>query len=163
MDIDTIGTTDPYYVTVLYWLARTAFYAFVCAILLWIGIHVLDILTPHIHERQKLGESPLSTGLFLGGFLIFIGLVIHGAATLPFTSGASPVVMVFTPIRLGLLAAGFILSLLVAIAMVNILRKFTPKIPFKRINDEPVAVGFYVFGYLIFFGMIIHAALTTPL
>jgi hypothetical protein len=41
--------------------------------------------------------------------------------------------------------------------------KLTPKIPFVSINQEPVAVGIYVFGYLIFFGLILHAALTTPL
>jgi len=93
--MEQIGPTDPYYVTVLLWLARTAFYAFASAFLLWIGIRVLDVLTPRIHERQKIGESPISTGLFIAGFFIFTGLVIHGAATLPFTTGASPLVIVF--------------------------------------------------------------------
>ncbi len=74
----------------LLWLARTAFYAFVSAFLLWLGIRVLDVLTPRIHERQKIGESPISTGLFIGGFFIFTGLVIHGAATLPFTTVLLP-------------------------------------------------------------------------
>lgn len=161
--MDQIGPTDPYYVTVLLWLARTAFFAFVCAFLLWLGIRVLDMFTPHIHERKKIGESPVSTGLFIGGFFIFIGLVMHGAATLPYLTGASPVVIVFSPVRLGLLAAGFFLSLLVGIALFNLLDWLTPKIPFRDINKEPVAVGLYVFGYLLFFGLILHAALTTPL
>jgi uncharacterized membrane protein YjfL (UPF0719 family) len=148
---------------VLLWLARTAFYAFVSAFLLWIGIRVLDVLTPRIHERQKIGESPISTGLFIGGFFIFTGLVIHGAATLPFTTGASPVVIVFSPVRLGLLFAGFFLSILVGIALFNILDWLTPRIPFRGVNTEPIAVGLYVFGYLVFFGLVLHAALTTPL
>lgn len=147
----------------LLWLARTAFYAFVSAFLLWIGIRVLDVLTPRIHERQKIGESPISTGLFIGGFFIFTGLVIHGAATLPFTTGASPVVIVFSPVRLGLLVAGFFLSILVGIALFNILDWLTPRIPFRGVNTEPIAVGLYVFGYLVFFGLVLHAALTTPL
>ena len=161
--MDQIGPTDPYYVTVLLWLARTAFFAFVCAFLLWLGIRILDVLTPRIHERQRIGESPISTGLFIGGFFIFIGLVIHGAATLPYLTGASPAVIVFSPVRLGLLAAGFLLSLIVGIALFNLLDWLTPKIPFRDINKEPVAVGLYVFGYLLFFGLILHAALTTPL
>ncbi len=158
-----IEPTSPYYVTVLLWLARTAFFAFVSVFLLWLGIRILDMLTPHIHERQKIGESPISTGLFIGGFFICIGLVIHGASTLPILIGASAVTTVFSPIRLGLLAAGFFLSLLVGIALFNILDWLTPKIPFRSVNKEPVAVGLYVFGYLLFFGLIMHAALTTPL
>jgi uncharacterized membrane protein YjfL (UPF0719 family) len=161
--VDQIGPTDPYYITVLLWLARTAFFAFVCTFLLWLGVRVLDVLTPRIHERQKIGESPVSTGLFIGGFFIFVGLVIHGAATLPILTGASPVLTVFSPARLGLLAAGFFLSLLLGIALFNILDWLTPKIPFRGVNTEPVAVGLYVFGYLLFFGLILHAALTTPL
>ncbi|MBA7707926.1 hypothetical protein ES703_116810 [subsurface metagenome] len=158
-----LGSTVPYYVTVLLWMARTAFFAFVCVFLLWLGIRVLDVLTPHIHERQKIGESAISTGLFIGGFLICIGLVIHGASTLPILVGASPVLTVFSPIRLGLLVGGFFLSLLVGIALFHIVDWLTPKIPFRRISEEPVAVGLYVFGYLLFFGLIMHAALTTPL
>ena len=158
-----LGPTVPYYVTVLLWMARTAFFAFVCGFLLWLGIRALDVLTPHIHERQKIGESAISTGLFIGGFLICIGLVIHGASTLPILVGASPVLTVFSPIRLGLLVGGFFLSLLVGIALFHIVDWLTPKIPFRRINEEPVAVGLYVFGYLLFFGLIMHAALTTPL
>jgi len=161
--MEQIGPTDPYYVTVLLWLARTAFYAFASAFLLWIGIRVLDVLTPRIHERQKIGESPISTGLFIAGFFIFTGLVIHGAATLPFTTGASPLVIVFSPVRLGLLVAGFSLSVIVGIALFNILDWLTPRIPFRGVNTEPIAVGLYVFGYLVFFGLVLHAALTTPL
>ena len=158
-----IGPTAPYYITVLLWMARTTFFALVCGFLLWLGVRILDMLTPRIQERQKIGESAVSTGLFIGGFFICIGLVIHGAATLPILIGASPVVTVFSPIRLGLLVAGFFLSLLIGIALFNILDWLTPKIPFRSVGKEPVASGLYVFGYLLFFGLIVHAALTTPL
>ena len=158
-----IGPTAPYYITVLLWMARTTFFALVCGFLLWLGVRILDMLTPRIQERQKIGESAVSTGLFIGGFFICIGLVIHGAATLPILIGASPVVTVFSPIRLGLLVAGFFLSLLIGIALFNILDWLTPKIPFRSVGKEPVAAGLYMFGYLLFFGLIVHAALTTPL
>jgi hypothetical protein len=41
--------------------------------------------------------------------------------------------------------------------------KLTPKIPFGSIKENPVAAGLHVFGYLVFFGLILHAALTGPL
>lgn len=160
--MDQLGPTVPFYITVLLWMARTAFFAFVSAFLVWLGIRVLDVLTPRIHEREKIGEDPVSIGLFICGFFIFIGLVIHGAATGLVLVGASVVESVFSPVRLGLLAASFFLSLLVGLALFNILDWLTPKIPFRGIRENPVAVGIYVFGYMLFFGLIVHAALTTP-
>jgi len=158
-----LGSTDPYYVIVLLWLARTAFFAFVCSLLLWLGVLVLDALTPHINERQKIGESSIATGLYIGGFIICIGLVIHGASTLPTLVGGSSWLAVFNTNRLVLLAAGFFLSLLVAIILLNILLWLSRNISFKILGQEPVASGVYIFGYMVFFGLIMNAALTTPL
>ncbi len=163
MEAAQLGSSDPYYVTVLLWLARTAFFTFASAVLLWLGIGVLDVLTPRIHERAMIGQSPVATGLFAGGFLIFVGLVVHGAATLPFLVGASRVDTIFAPTRLGLLAAGFFLSLMAGIVLFRLFDWVTPKIPFGNMNKEPLGVGLYVFGYMVFFGLVIHAALTTPL
>jgi len=56
-----------------------------------------------------------------------------------------------------------VISLLIGIALFHIVDKLTPRIPFLSVNESPVAVGIYVFGYLIFFGLILHAALTAPL
>ena len=161
--MEQLGPTAPFYITMLLWMARIAFFAFVCAFLVWLGIRVLDVLTPRIHERQKIGEDPVSIGLFICGFFIFIGLAIHGAATCPVLPGASAVESVFSPARLGMLAASFFVSLLVGIILFNLLDWLTPKIPFRNIRETPVAVGVYVFGYMVFFGLIIHAALTTSI
>ena len=65
--------------------------------------------------------------------------------------------------RLGIIAISFFVSLLLGIALFNLMDKLTPKIPFLSIENNPIAVGLDVFGYLIFFGLIIHAALTIPL
>ena len=158
-----LGPVVPYHITVLLWLARTAFFAFVCALLLWFGVLILDALTPHIHERERIGENGIATGLFIGGFIICMGLVIHGASTLPTLVGASPWLAVFNPIRLVLIAAGFFLSLLVGIVILNILIWLSRRISFKTLGQEPIGAGVYVFSYLVFFGLIMHAALTTPL
>jgi len=77
--------------------------------------------------------------------------------------GSSIVGYIFDFRTWGLLAISFVVSLLIGIALFYIVDKLTPKIPFININKSPEAVGIYVFGYLVFFGLILHAALTTPL
>jgi len=52
---------------------------------------------------------------------------------------------------------------LVGIVILNILIWLSPRISFKTLGQEPVGAGVYVFSYLVFFGLIMHAALTTPL
>ena len=158
-----LGLVAPYWVIVLIWLAKVILLALVSTLLAWLGIRVLDALTPHIHQRQRIGESPVATGLFIAGFFILVGLVIHGAIT-ALTAVVAPILGYIFDFRTwGILAMSFVVSLLIGIALFHIVDKLTPKIPFVSINESPVAVGIYVFGYLVFFGLILHAALTTPL
>ncbi len=161
--MNELGLVVPYWLLVLIWVAKTMLLALICTLLAWLGIRVLDALTPHIHKRQRIGESPVATGLFIAGFFILVGLVVHGAITAPTIIGGPLLAYFFDFRRLGLLAMSFLISLLIGIALFRLVDKLTPKIPFNSINQEPVAVGIYVFGYLIFFGLILHAALTTPL
>jgi len=158
-----LGLATPFWLIVLIWLARTIWLVFICTLLAWLGIRAMDALTPHIPKRQRIGESPMATGLFMAGFFILIGLVIHGVTTAP-TMVGGPLLQYFFDFRqLALLAISFLISLLVGLALFYLLDKITPKIPFTNIKNSPEAVGIYVFGYLIFFGLILHAALTTPL
>jgi len=161
--MDELGLVVPYWVIVGVWVARAVVLALLCAFLAWLGIRVLDALTPEIHKRQRIGESPLATGLFIAGFFIMVGLVIHGAMTAYTAVGSSIVGYIFDFRTWGLLGISFVISLLIGIALFRIIDKLTPKIPFISINKSPEAVGVYVFGYLVFFGLILHAALTTPL
>ena len=158
-----IGLVAPFWLTVLIWMGKTILLALICILLAWLGIMALDALTPHIYERQRIGESPIATGLFIAGFFILVGLVIHGATTAPAVLGGPLLDYFFNFRQLGLLAVSFLVSLLIGIALLYIVDKLTPKIPFVNINQSSVAVGIYVFGYLVFFGLILHAALTTPL
>ena len=158
-----LGLVTPFWLIVLIWMAKIVWLALICTLLAWLGIRALDALTPHIHQRQRIGESPVATGLFIAGFFILVGLVIHGAAMAPTTFGGPLLGYFFDFRQLGLLAISFVVSLLIGIALFHIVDKLTPKIPFISINQSPVAVGIYVFGYLIFFGLILHAALTTSL
>jgi len=158
-----IGQSTTFYVIVLLWVARVIIWTFICMLLAWLGIRALDALTPSIHQRQKIGETPISVGLFMAGFSILIGLVVHGIVTGPVIVGAGLLYSLLDPRRLGLIAISFFISLLLGIALLNIIDKLTPKIPFGSVEQSPIAVGIYVFGYLLFFGLIIHGALTMPL
>ncbi len=158
-----LGLVAPYWVIVLIWLAKVILLTLIATLLAWLGIRVLDALTPSIHQRQRIGESPVATGLFIAGFFILVGLVVHGAIT-ALTAVTDPILGYIFDFRIwGVLAISFVVSLLIGIALFHIVDKLTPKIPFVSVNKSPVAVGIYVFGYLIFFGLILHAALTGPL
>ena len=158
-----LGLVAPFWLIVGVWIARAVVLALLCAFLAWLGIRALDALTPRIHQRQRIGESPIATGLFIAGFFILVGLVIHGAMTAYTVVGSSIVGYIFDFRAWGLLGVSFVISLLIGVALFYIIDKLTPRIPFISINKSPEAVGFYVFGYLVFFGLILHAALTTPL
>ena len=158
-----LGSATSFYVIVLLWVGRTVILAIICALFAWLGIRVLDALTPHIHKRETIGKDPVSVGLFIAGFFILVGLAIHGAITGPVLIGGGILESLVDVRRLGLIAVSFLMSLLLGVALFNIIDKLTPKIPFRSIGKSPLAVGIYVFGYLVFFGLIMHAALTTPL
>ena len=158
-----LGLTVSFWVVVLIWLAKIIVLAIIGVLLAWLGIRAMDALTPQIHKRQRIGENPVATGLFIAGFFVLVGLVIHGAATAHTAIGSSVIGYIFDFRTWGLLAMSFLVSLLVGIALFHLVDKLTPKIPFLSINESPVAVGVYVFGYLVFLGLILHAALTTPL
>ena len=161
--MNEIGLTIPFYLTMLLWLAKTIILAFICGFLAWLGIKALDAVTPDIPARQRIGESPFASGLFIGGFFVLIGLVVHGAATAPGVIGG-PVVPYLLDFRLlSLIAASFFVSLLIVLVMFIVLDRMTPRIPFKDVEKDPNAVGVFVFGYLVFFGLVLHAALTSPL
>jgi len=161
--MNELGLSVPFWVLALIWMAKTVWLVVICTLLAWLGIRAFDALTPHIPHRQRIGESPLATGLFIAGFFILIGLVIHGALTAPTVIGGPLLTYFFDFRRLGLLALSFVVSLLIGVALFYVVDKLTPKIPFVSIEPEPVAVGIHIFGYLVFFGLILHAALTIPL
>ncbi len=158
-----MGTEATYFQVISLWVARTAILVFVASLLGWLGISVLDVLTPGIRQRQRVGEHPMSVGLYVGGFMIMIGLVIHGVVTGPVLVGSGLLRSVVDPVRLGLIAISFVVSLFLGIVILHMVDKLTPRIRFSSVDEDPLAVGVYVFGYLVFFGLILHGALTMPL
>ena len=158
-----MGSDTTFAQIVLLWVGRTALLSLIAALLGWLGISVLDVLTPKIRQRKRVGESPISAGLFVGGFMIMIGLVIHGVVTGPVVVGTGLLNSLVDPVRLGLIAISFAVSLLLGIVLLHLVDRLTPDIDFCCVDSSPIAVGIYVFGYLVFFGLILHGALTMPL
>ncbi|MFC2008587.1 DUF350 domain-containing protein, partial [Chloroflexota bacterium] len=105
---------------VLLWVGRTALLSLIAALLGWLGISVLDVLTPKIRQRKRVGESPISAGMFVGGFMIMIGLVIHGVVTGPVVVGSGLLNSLVDPVRLGLIAVSFVVSLLLGIVLLHL-------------------------------------------
>jgi len=161
--MSTLGPIAPFYVIVALYMARTVILSFICVFLGWLGIRILDTLTPSIPNREHIGENPLSTALFIAGFFILFGLVIHGVLVTPILIGAPLIENLIEPTRLTLLTVSFFVSLLLGIALFHILNRLTPKIPFLSIKENPVAVGIYTFSYLVFLGLVMHASLTTSI
>ncbi len=158
-----LGQDIAFYMVVLLWLGRVVIWTLFCTMLAFLGIGVMDALTPRMHQRKRVGEDPVAVGLFVAGFLILIGLVIHGVVTGPMIIGAGVLRSVIDPSRLGLVTVSFFVSLLLGVLLLAIMDKLTPKIPFNNVEHSSIATGIYVFGYLVFFGLIIHAALVMPL
>jgi uncharacterized membrane protein YjfL (UPF0719 family) len=158
-----MGTDLSFVHVVFLWIGRTALLSLVATMLGWLGIGVLDVLTPGIRQRQRVGEHPVSVGLFVAGYMILIGLVIHGAVTGPVLVGSGLLRSLVDPIRLSLIAISFFVSLLLGIGLLHVVDRLTPGIRFCCVDENPLAVGVYVFGYLVFFGLILHGALTMPL
>jgi hypothetical protein len=158
-----LGLAIPFWVIVLIWLAKVVLLVAVSALLAWLGVMAMDALIRRVSYRERIAESPVAVALFVAGFFILIGLVIHGAVT-GLTAVTAPIVWYIFDFRTwGILAASFAISLLLAVGLFYIVDKLTPDIPFGRISESPVAAGLHVFGYLVFFGLILHAALTAPL
>ena len=72
-----LSSSDPYYVTLLLWLAKTSILAIVSGFLAWLGVRAIDALTP-LHERQRIGDSPIATASFIAGFFILIPGLVPG-------------------------------------------------------------------------------------
>ncbi|KXA88606.1 hypothetical protein AKJ61_04555 [candidate division MSBL1 archaeon SCGC-AAA259B11] len=145
------------------WTLRIIILSLICTFLSWLGIRVLDALTPNIHEREEIGKNPISTGLFVSGFLILLGLVIHGVLTSKIAMGQSFLGSIISMRRLSLIGVSFFVSIFLGVGLFNLFDRLTPRIQFINVRENPEATGVYVFGYLIFFGLVIHSVLTMSL
>jgi len=129
------------------------------------GIKILALITIEIKEFKVIKGNSLATALYVGGFLIFAGLVVHGSALNPFFLGQWTTLNAFLSLqRLFIILLSVAISFIIGWLFYLIFAKLTPMgVDLDDVNRSPIAVGTFLFCYEVFMGLVIHASLTIPL
>lgn len=156
---------DEFIISLGLWFLRAFVSSLICILIGLIGIKLITIMTTKIKEFESIKGNPLATGLFVGGFFVYAGLVVYGSMVNPFfLSQAITIGAYFNLQRLLAVIISFFVSLLFGGLFYLIFAKLAPfGIDLDDINKHPVAVGAFMFCYEVFLGLIILASLTLPL
>ena len=151
--------------SLLLWFVRAFVSSVICLVIGYVGIKVLSLETTKIREFESIRGDPLATSLFVGGFLVYAGLVVYGSMVNPFFLGQSVIFSsYFNMQRLLVVALSFFVSLFFGWLFYNIFAKLTPfGIDLDDVNKSPIAVGIFLFSYEVFLGLIIYGSLMIPL
>ena len=147
------------------WFVRAFVSSLICLFIGYVGIRSITLLTTKIKEFESIKGNSLATSLFVGGFLIYAGLVVYGSMVNPFfLSQAVTVGAYFNLQRLLVVVLSFFVSLLFGGVLYLVFAKLRPfDIDLDDINKQPMAVGVFLFCYEIFLGLIVFASLTIPI
>jgi len=150
---------------ILLWFFRVFISSLFCILVGLGGIAVLDRITVGIKEFTSIRKNPDATALFVGGFLVFVGLVIHGTSLNPIFLSQTLLISAFIDLeRLFIILISVFISLFFGWLFYYIFAKIAPMgIDLDDINNSPRAVGFFVFCYEVYLGLVIHASLAIPL
>ena len=107
----------------------------------------------------------MAISLFVSGFLVFTGLIIHGTSLNPIFQGN-----VITPAsyinfhRFALILLAYGIGLTVGWIFYRLFARVELfGIDLDDINKSPRAVGLFLLSYEVFIGLIVHASLSLPL
>jgi uncharacterized membrane protein YjfL (UPF0719 family) len=147
------------------WFVRAFVSSLICLLIGYIGIRSITFITTKIKEFESIKGNSLATGLFVGGFFIYAGLVVYGSMVNPFFLSQSVTTSAYFNLqRLLVVIISFFVSLLFGSMFYLIFAKLTPfGIDLDDINKHPVAVGSFLFCYEVFLGLIMLASLTLPI
>jgi len=151
--------------SLLLWFVRAFISSVICLVIGLLGIRALSFITTKINEFESIKGHPLATSLFLGGFLIYAGLVIFGSMVNPFFLSQSVSLGTFFNVeRLLIVILSFIVSFIFGSLFYFVFSKLKLfNVDLDDINKHPVAVGVFLFCYEVFLGLIIFASLNLPL
>jgi hypothetical protein len=151
--------------SLLLWFIRAVISSLICLIIGYLGIRTLATFTVKIKEFETIKGHPVATSLFVGGFFIFAGLVVHGSMVNPFFLGQSILYGSFFNVqRLLIVILSFCVSLFLGWLFYIIFAKLTPfGIDLDDVNKSPEAVGAFLFSYEVFLGLVLYASLMIPL
>ena len=122
-------------------------------------------MTTKIKEFESIKGNAIATGLFVGGFFIYAGLVVYGSMVNPFFLSQSVTVGAYFNLqRLLVVIISFFVSLLFGGMFYLIFSKIRPfGVELNDINMHSTAVGIFLFSYEVFLGLIVLASLTLPM
>ena len=147
------------------WFIRALISSIICLIIGYLGIRGISLITSKVNEFESIKGHSVATSLFLGGFFIYAGLVIYGSLVNPFFLSQSVSVMSFFNLtRLGVVVLSFIVSFVFGSILHFIFTRIHLfDLNFDDINNDPLAIGIFLFCYQVFLGLIIFASLNVPL
>lgn len=150
---------------ILFWLLGTIGSSLFCLLIGLISIKALSYLTSEIKEFEVIKGNAIAISLFVGGFIVFTSLIIHGSSLNPIFQGnvidpASFInvhrfILVLLAYGIGLAIGWFFYKLFAKVELFGI--------DLDDINKSPQAIGLFLFCYEIFIGLIVHASLSIPL
>lgn len=150
---------------VFLWLLGTIASSLFCLLIGLVSIKALTWLTSDIKEFETIRRDAVAVSLFVGGFIIFAGLVIHGSSLNPIFQGnvVNPASF-FNIYRFVLLLSAYGVGLGLGLLFYKLFAKLELfGIDLDTINASPQAVGLFLFCYEVFMGLIVHASLSVPL
>jgi hypothetical protein len=158
-----------FFATLALVLVRSFITFLICFGLGLAGVGFLGRITPGIKELQKIRGRPIPTALFATGMFAFLSLTFLGSVISPLPIGATfgiePVLRVNPALlffyRIVTLLAGFLISLVFAAIFYRVLtsahRPFG--INLDNVDEDALATGIYVLGYLVFLGVVLCSCL----
>jgi uncharacterized membrane protein YjfL (UPF0719 family) len=147
------------------WFIRAFVSSLICILIGYVGIRVITVFTTKIKEFESIKGNSLATGLFVGGFFVYAGLVIYGSMVNPFFLSQSVTVGAYFNLqRLLVVIISFFVSLLFGGLFYVVFAKLRPfGVDLDDINKHPNAIGVFLFCYEVFLGLIMLASLTLPI
>jgi uncharacterized membrane protein YjfL (UPF0719 family) len=149
----------------LYWLIGTVSSSLICLLIGLVSLKAITHLTTEIKEFELIKDDPIAISLFVSGFMLFTGLIVHGSSLNPIFQGnvvnpssfinAQRFLVLLFAYGVGLVIGWLFYKLFAKVELFGI--------DLDNINRSPKAVGLFLFSYEIFIGLIVHASLALPL
>ena len=147
------------------WFLRAFVSSLICLLIGYVGIRSITLLTTRIKEFESIKGDSVATGLFVGGFFIYAGLVVYGSMVNPFFLSQSVTIGAYFNLqRLLVVVISFFVSLFFGGLFYLIFAKLEPfGVDLDDINKRPLSIGIFLFCYEVFLGLIMFASLTIPI
>ena len=147
------------------WFVRAFVSSLICLLIGYIGIRIITRMTTKIKEFESIKGNPIATGLFVGGYFVYAGLVVYGSMVNPFFLSQSVTVGAYFNLqRLLVVIISFFVSLFFGGMFYLVFTKLRPfGVELNDINKHSIAIGIFLLSYEVFLGLIVLASLTLPM